>query len=168
VSGAIPVDEESYLDQRAHQEIKTHGVASLAGLDDFDRSKLVDRSLARLAKRQKITAGRPLPPYVGRQLKRIVTRAAAPDPNERFESAAAFIGALTELALPNWLLVDGLYRAKEWKGRDWTVDPNPVPHPKRGTEYEIRKGKPGQKDRHHAYAVSLKSAFDEIEQWGST
>ena len=126
VHGALPCNGDAYLDQKAKRELQKLAT-SANGISSFDRSKIVDRALARAASGKGVTAIRKKQPYVLRNLARIINKAVASDPAARYQTPSDMIGRLEALRLPDWQPspCGRGYVAHGWFGCDWSVAPDP-------------------------------------------
>ncbi len=123
-NGPLPYSFNAHLDREALAELKAKGVSCVSELDPFDASTLVDRALARRASKAKLLALRPSQPYEPRALNRIIRKATAPSPDDRFQTASEFIGALETLSFPNWEPADAdCFEAFGWRNWDWRIEP---------------------------------------------
>lgn len=124
-NGPLPYSFEAHLDREAAAELKKKGLSCISDLDPFDRSCLVDQAIARRASKAKLLALRPPQPYEPRVLNRIIRKATAPSPDDRFQTASEFIGALETLSFPNWEPADvDCIEARGWRNWDWRIEPN--------------------------------------------
>jgi hypothetical protein len=122
VNGPLPYEQSAHLDSAGTRLIKSSGCASLADMDPFDRTKLIEGCICRRASRRQLLAMRPNKPYLSKSLKRITTKATAPDQKDRFSSAIEFIAALQKLDLPDWRQTEDAFVALNWRGWDWKVE----------------------------------------------
>lgn len=111
------------MDRKAKRELKDLGVAAY-GDDQFRRSQVVERALARAASGNGVIAFGKVQPYAPQNLRRIIKRALAPDPKARYQQPSDMIGDLEALRLPDWrpsVCAQG-YAAHGWSGWDWVVE----------------------------------------------
>ena len=155
VHGPLPYDDASYLDREARREIRDAGASSLGELDPFDRCQLVDRALARISATKRVTSLGTLQPYVPKRLARVINKATAPDPADRYQSASEMIGALEALHLPDWRHDDDGYQAPAWCGWDWHI----LTDPKKQDQWLIQRSREGlAKFRRWATAANARAA----------
>ena len=123
VHGPLPSGDETYLDREAKRELQTLATAS-NDIDHFERSRVVDRALARAASRHGVTRFGKVQPYTTQNLKKIINRATAPDPEARYQKPSDMIGELEALRLPDWRpsSCGQQYAAQRWVGWDWSVE----------------------------------------------
>ena len=121
--GPLPTSDETYLDKEARREFRARAPLSNR-IDQFDRSQVVDRALARAASTHGVIHFGKVQPYVPRNLQRIINKAIASDPAARYQKPSDMIGALAALQLPDWLPspCGRQYAAQRWTGWDWTVE----------------------------------------------
>lgn len=123
VHGPLPSRDETYLDREAKRELRE--LAALShDIDDFERSRVVDRALARAASGHGVIHFGQVQPYPPQNLTRIINKAIAPDPEARYQKPSDMIGALAALRLPDWRPspCGQQYAAQGWAGCDWTVE----------------------------------------------
>ena len=128
VNGALPYNHEPYLDRAALLEIRSTGASSLTNVwDPVERCRIVERAIARRARERKLLSLVPSQPYVPIAVRRAIQRATSPNPDDRFQTASEFIGALSPLAAPNWHPAQGErpLTALHWNGWDWRVENGP-------------------------------------------
>ena len=123
VHGPLPSRDEAYLDREAKRELQE--LAALSnGIDGFERSRVVDRALARAASGHGVIYFGQVQPYPPQSLTRIINKAIAPDPEARYQKPSDMIGALAALRLPDWRPspCGQQYAVQGWAGFDWTVE----------------------------------------------
>src|SRR5690606_24430467 len=127
VHGALPYNDDAYLDREARKELRELAKASGGGVDDFDRQKVVDRALARAASGKGVISFGQMQPYVPKSLARIINKAVSPDPAARYQTPSEMIGELEALRLPDWRLAPcgEQYAANGWSGWDWSIRKDP-------------------------------------------
>lgn len=123
VHGPLPSGHETYLDREAKRELQTLGAAS-NGIDHFERSRVVDRALARAASGHGVIQFGKVQPYATQNLKKIINKATAPDPEARYQKPSDMIGELEALRLPDWRPspCGQQYAAQRWVGWEWSVE----------------------------------------------
>lgn len=127
VHGALPYNDDAYLDREARKELRELAAASGGGVDDFDRQKVVDRALARAASGKGVISFGQMQPYVPKSLARIINKAVSPAPAARYQTPSEMIGDLEALRLPDWRLAPcgEQYAANAWSGWDWSIGKDP-------------------------------------------
>jgi eukaryotic-like serine/threonine-protein kinase len=102
LGGSLPYDEVAWLGKRELGQIDTLATP-------LDREDFIDRCI-----KAKIVSGRAvdpstLPPWVPKQIRRIINKACHVDPAQRFQTASAFMAKLHEVRpnTPDWQVVDG-------------------------------------------------------------
>jgi len=127
VHGALPYDDDAYLDREARHELRDLAAASGGGIDPFDRHQVVNRTLARAASGKGVISFGQMQPYVPRSLARIINKAVSSDPAARYQTPSEMIGDLEALRLPDWQLLPcgEQYAASGWSGWDWTIEKDP-------------------------------------------
>ncbi|MER6050368.1 serine/threonine-protein kinase [Streptomyces sp. NPDC001793] len=127
VHGALPYNDDAYLDREARKELRELAEASGGGVDGFDRQKVVDRALARAGSGKGVISFGRMQPYVPKSLARIINKAVAPDPAARYQTPSEMIGDLEALRLPDWRLAPcgEQYAANGWSGWDWSIGKDP-------------------------------------------
>jgi serine/threonine protein kinase len=127
VHGALPYNDDAYLDREAKKELRELAKASGGLIDDFDKQKVVDRALARAACGKGVVSYGQMQPYVPKSLARIINKAVSSDPAARYQTPSAMIGDLEALRLPDWRLAacGEQYVANGWSGWDWAVWKDP-------------------------------------------
>jgi serine/threonine protein kinase len=125
--GALPYNDDAYLDREARKELRELAKASGGGVDDFDRQKVIDRALARAAAGKAVISFGQMQPYVPKSLARIINKAVSPDPAARYQTPSEMIGDLEALRLPDWRLAPcgEQYAANGWSGWDWSIGKDP-------------------------------------------
>lgn len=134
VGGSLPYEDTHWLDKEGKK------CWDAAGDDAFAKSKCVDDSIERLARRRKLLDRATLPPTVPPAMVRALRKATHPAPEARFRSSAHFLSELSNIRAKtlDWLwnqdeahtiAVDcrfrvvpagrGLHRAECDKGSGW-------------------------------------------------
>jgi len=124
-NGALPYDSFAHLDREGLMEMKKAGASSLKEMDCVESCRVVERSIARRSSKQKLLDLGPQAPYEPKMLHRAIRRATAPSPDDRFQTASEFIGALEAFLFPNWHSKRGeqIVAAACWRGWDWLIEP---------------------------------------------
>ncbi|TDD32912.1 serine/threonine protein kinase [Actinomadura sp. KC06] len=127
VHGALPYNDDAYVDREARMELRDLAMASGGGVDDFDRQQVVDRALARAASGQGVISFGRMQPYVPKSLARIVNKAVSPDRVARYQTPSEMICDLEVLRLSDWRLAPcgEQYAANGWSGWDWSIRKDP-------------------------------------------
>jgi serine/threonine protein kinase len=122
VNGPLEYDLKHYLAAKWLAQMKLSGKEFDLN-DDCGRSQAADAVITYLSERQKLLQyGRPVQPYFSSQLRKIVTKACKPKPEDRFHSAQEFCTRLMHAEVPNWKRIDAhTFRASKWKGWDWEI-----------------------------------------------
>ncbi|GEM_PF-1706132 len=156
VHGPLPYNDVAYLDREARREIRDAGASSLGDLDSFDRCRLVNQALARLSTTKRVTSLGTMQAYVPKRLARVINKATAPNPDDRYQTASEMIGALETLHLPNWQHADDGYLARSWCGWDWRIQTDS----KKQDQWLIQRSREGlAKFRRWATAATARAAF---------
>ena len=162
LNGPLPYDPADYLDAIAAGEIKRGGAKSLKDLtDDWLRTQISNRALARAASKGHLLLHRPTRPYVSVRLQRQVRKATSSDPAKRFQSASDFVASLQQLALPNWQpgTTPVAFSTAKWQSWDWQVQATP-------NAVSILRARPGSGCyRRWRSAVDLESAARMVEDF---
>ena len=124
VNGSLPYSGDAYLDREAHREIKTLSVASNGNVSEVDRQLVANRSIARAANGGGVIGFGQQQHYVPKSVMRIIKRAIAPDPSNRFGAISEMIGELEALRLPDWTpsSCGEKFFAGQWNEWDWQVE----------------------------------------------
>lgn len=162
VSGPLPYAQSAHLDNTGKMEMKESGALSLANMDDYDRSKLIDRCIARRASRKHILTMCPEAPYLSKSLKRIINKATCPDEEGRYSSAIEFIAALHRLDLPDWRQSNDGFLALGWRSWDWKIEAKGTPS---SSTIILRKKPSSAQFRKWKLALSLPEAFKTVEDF---
>ena len=103
IGGSLPYDGLAWLNKREQGQL-----AQLA--TEQDKDAFVDSCI-----KSKITGGRAvdlssLPPWVPSSVRRIVSKACHRDPQQRYQTASAFMAKLHDLRprTPDWRVIDGI------------------------------------------------------------
>lgn len=128
VHGALPYNDEAYIDRDAKRELRELAAASRGSVDPFRRHEVVNRALARAASGKGVISFGRTQPYVPKGLARIINKAVSHDPAARFQMPSEMIGDLEALHLPNWQPTSNgeQYAANGWSGWDWTIGKDPL------------------------------------------
>jgi hypothetical protein len=121
VNGPLPYEPSAHIDAIGNKLIKSSNCGSLADMDPFEKTKLIEGCISRRASRSQLLAMRPNKPYLSKSLKRIINKATAPDQENRYSSAIEFIAALQRLDLPDWRQTEDAFVAFNWRGWDWKI-----------------------------------------------
>ncbi len=123
VHGPLPSGDDTYLDRRAKRELQTLAATS-NDIDQFERSRVVDRALARAASGHGVIQFGKVQPYATQNLKKIINKATASNPKARYQKPSDMIGELEGLRLPDWRPspCGQQYAAQRWVGWDWSVE----------------------------------------------
>ncbi|MEU0250301.1 protein kinase [Streptomyces sp. NPDC006235] len=122
--GALPYNDDAYMDREARKELRELAETSGGGVDDCDRQKVVDRALARA--KGVISFGK-MQPYAPKSLACIINKAVSPAPAAQYRTPSETIGDLEALRLSDWRLApcDEQYAANGWAGWDWSIGKDP-------------------------------------------
>lgn len=87
--------------------------------DDYERSRIVDRAIQERAERQELLDSSSLPDVVPAAVRRVIRRATAPSPDDRYQSASEFMNALNDVlgGVGDWRFADGEWLLHGAKGR---------------------------------------------------
>lgn len=159
-NGPLPYSAESHLDRAARSELKQRGFSMLKAMDDYDACKLVEAAIARRTSKGKLLELGPKQPYIPRQLRHVISKATSPSPQDRYQTASEFIGALETLSFPNWHPVNGsIFEALAWNGRDWRIET--LAKPTSADRFVVRMAPPGaQTFRRRAVTQDILKAAD--------
>lgn len=162
VHGSLPSDDDAYLDRRAKRELK-----QLPGypeeISTFDWSQVVERALARAASNKGVVAFGERQPYVPTSLARIINKALAQDPRDRYQTPSNMIGDLEALRLPSWRpsSCNQEFTAPGWSGWDWEVKQEE----KTPGQWVIRRRRPSATSfRRWGTAESARKAFQLVKE----
>jgi eukaryotic-like serine/threonine-protein kinase len=115
LGGYFSYDGMEYLSER---EIKKFSTLQ----DDFDRSKFIDRILAKKTQRATLIDLSSLAYYIPVQVKKIISKATSPDISKRYNSTSEFLLALHNLGqIPNWVIIDGIIHLLNWNSLDFRI-----------------------------------------------
>jgi hypothetical protein len=165
VNGSLPYDPVAHLDREALIEIKKAGASSLKEMDCVEACRIVERAIARRASKQKLLELGPQQPYEPKALRRAIRRATAPFPDDRYQTASEFIGALEALSFPNWLSkpAEQITLATGWRGWDWQIEPDGKASS--GRAWIIRRSRAGAETfRRWAAAPSVREAAEMVTE----
>lgn len=103
LGGYLPYDEISWLNKKELEQYNTL-------IDDFDKSRFVDKCLKNKIIQSKVLLMSSLPPWVPDNIKRIIQKACHKDPSKRFTTASEFKAKLHQIKpkVFDWSLVDGI------------------------------------------------------------
>lgn len=102
LGGSLPYDGLSWLNKR---ELIQLGVMATP----LDQQEFIDRSVkAKIARGKAVNIGT-LPPWVPKPVQRIINKACHLEPDQRFQSASAFMASLHKVRpeVPDWQVIDG-------------------------------------------------------------
>ena len=122
VNGPLEYTLEHYVTKSVRRELIKSGTR-FEGLDDFERSRAADRGLRELSSKHALLEyGRAPQPYLSKELRRLIRKATAADPEKRFASAEEFLAKLNVTCVPNWFPLTEGHFAPRWQGWDWRVE----------------------------------------------
>ena len=163
VNGALPYDPVAHLDRDALGEVKKSGASTLKDMDCVEACRVVERAIARRSSKHRLLELGPQQPYEPKALRKVIRRATAPSPDDRFQTASEFIGALEVLSFPNWLPNTGeqITLAADWHGWDWRIELDGRLNS--GNTWIIRKSRAGAASfRRWAVAPTLRAAAEMV------
>lgn len=155
INGSLPYDDFHYLDSHGKAEIKQMGYGHIDELDAVERSMLIDRCISRRSRSSKIISTKGFSATCPAKVKKIIKKSTHHKASERYESISCFLGALSEINLPNWKTVEDGYLAQSWKGFDWIVEKNK-------NLWSVKRVRSGSSSYRHWKTDSLDVLFKEI------
>jgi serine/threonine protein kinase len=165
VNGALPYDSAAYLDREALVEIKKSGASSLKEMDCVEACRVVERAIARRSSKHQLLDLGPQQPYEPKALRKVIRRATAPSPDDRYQTASEFIGALEALSFPNWFTKtdEQITLAAGWRGWDWRIEPDCKSNV--GGGWIIRRSRAGRDSfRRWTAAPSIRAAAEMVAE----
>ena len=121
--GPFSDSDKDFLDHESPRDAKALGFESFDECDEVAKCRVLESAIARTARRRRLLDRAGRRPYVSPRLERIIRKATDPNPDRRFAHATDFIGALQQLAVPNWRpLGSCVSQALGWRGWDWRVE----------------------------------------------
>jgi hypothetical protein len=134
-------------------------------MDCVEACRIVERAIARRSLKQRLLEMGPQQPYEPKALRKVIRRATAPSPDDRFQTASEFIGALETLSFPNWLTKTGeqITVAASWRGWDWRIEPDCKSSS--GGEWIIRRSRAGRDSfRRWTASPSIREAAETVTE----